>query len=86
MSEVSFFKPRFYFIHWPDNNWELLRYLKAFLDTGTLGTPKAQNVREECKKIKGAAKIAAAVSPFWGFVANIELTIHFVSHSHPIPW
>lgn len=38
---------------------------------GTLGTSKAQNVREECKKIKGAAKIAAAVSVILGFVSYI---------------
>lgn len=51
MSEVSFLRPRFDFSNWPDNNSELLRLTKVFVNTGTLGNPEAKNVREECKKV-----------------------------------
>lgn len=41
-----------------------LRYLVAFRDAGILGEERAMNVIEECKKIKGIAKIAAKVGYF----------------------
>ena len=37
------------------------RYLQRFLEEGTLHTPKADNAKEECKKVKGIAKLAAQV-------------------------
>ncbi|KAH8114420.1 glycosyl-transferase for dystroglycan-domain-containing protein [Phellopilus nigrolimitatus] len=38
-----------------------LRYLTAFRDAGTIEGARAHNAREECKKIKGVARVAAMV-------------------------
>ncbi|KAF8622755.1 hypothetical protein AX15_006845 [Amanita polypyramis BW_CC] len=37
-----------------------LRYLKSYRDQGILHTTRGNNLREECKKIKGVAKLAHA--------------------------
>ena len=38
-----------------------LRYLTKFRNAGQLGDPIAQNAIEECKKVKGVARIASMV-------------------------
>lgn len=51
---------------------------------GSLGTPKGECVREKCKKIKDAAKIAAAVSIIISGTVLLQLANVFYSHSTPI--
>lgn len=51
---------------------------------GSLGTPKGESVREKCKKIKDAAKIAAAVSIIFSGTVLLQLANGFYSHSTPI--
>ncbi|EJD08397.1 uncharacterized protein FOMMEDRAFT_74587 [Fomitiporia mediterranea MF3/22] len=40
-----------------------LKYLMAFRDEGTLGDPIARNAIEECKKVKGVARVVSMVFP-----------------------
>lgn len=42
----------------------MIRYLKTYHDLGILQTEQGDNLREECKKIKGVTKMISSVSGF----------------------
>lgn len=57
------------------------RYLKSFYDNGLLNTTLGFNVQDECKKVKGIARIVAHVDILI-FGYNVIWLTFFVAHEH----